>query len=176
MKFYDSFLASLRQFFGAPEATEAEIDSQLTDLASNTTFAELMAGSGVTALTEQVQAITERLTATEGNVANLQNELNTSTAQIEALTNDLTAAQAANEAANVAIVAKEAELSEMKVAHDKQTATLAAQIAALKVGKNNERDTEDETHEAAKLKEQQANKPSAVVSGSRLASLVAKSN
>ncbi len=140
MKFYDSILSGLRQFFGKPEATEAELDNALSEVTQ--TLAELQSGSGVDGLTEQVNQMTERLNGFETQLADLTAQLADRDTTIQALTEQLTETQAEINTRDEQIAALTAQIDEAKAAHNTQVSALSATIASLKAGKAIQKQTE----------------------------------
>jgi chromosome segregation ATPase len=91
MKFYDSILSGLRQFFGKPEATEAEIDNILSE--QKQTLPEILSSAGVDTLTAQVAQMTERLNGFQANLDDLTQQLADRDVTIQSMTDQITASQ-----------------------------------------------------------------------------------
>lgn len=140
MKHYDSILNWCRNFFGKPDATEAEIDNMASD--QTQTLAEILSGSGVDGLTEQVNQMTERLNGFETQLADLTTQLADRDTTIQALTEQLTETQAEINARDEQIAALTAQMDEAKTAHNTQVSALSATIASLKAAKAVPKQTE----------------------------------
>lgn len=132
MKFYDSILNGVRQFFAKPEATEAEIDNLLSE--QKQTLAEIMSGAGVDGLTEQVKQMTERLNGFETQLADLNTQLADRDQTIQALTEQLTASQTEINSRDEQITSLNAQIEAAKASHSTQIAALSTTIASLKAG------------------------------------------
>ncbi len=132
MKFYDSILDWCRSFIGKPDATAAEIDNALSE--QKQTLAEIMSGSGVEALTEQVNQMTERLNGFDAQLSDLTTQLQERDATIQALTEQLTASQTEINDRDEKITALNAQIEAANKSHNTQIAALSATIASLKAG------------------------------------------
>lgn len=132
MKFYDSILSGLRQFFGKPEATEAEIDNILSE--QKHTLPEILSSAGVDALTTQVNEMTERLNGFQSNLDALTAQLADRDTTIQSLTDQITASQDAINTRDESIAALNAQIENANKSHAVQVASLSASIASLKAG------------------------------------------
>lgn len=132
MKFYDSILTGLRQFFGKPEATEAEIDNILSE--QKHTLPEILSSAGVETLTAQVAEMTERLNGFQSNLDALTAQLAERDTTIQSLTDQITASQDAINTRDESIATLTAQIEAANKSHAIQVASLSASIASLKAG------------------------------------------
>jgi chromosome segregation ATPase len=132
MKFYDSILSGLRQFFGKPEATEAEIDNILSE--QKQTLPEILSNAGVDALTAQVAQMTERLNGFQANLDDLTQQLADRDTTIQSMTDQITASQTEINNRDESIAALTAQIETANKSHSTQIASLSATIASLKAG------------------------------------------
>ena len=142
MKFYDSILSGLRQFFGKPEATEAEIDNILSE--QKHTLPEILSSTGVETLTEQVAEMTERLNGFQSNLDALTQQLADRDTTIQSMTDQITASQDAINTRDESIATLTAQLeastdvnqslANTNKSYAVQVASLSASIASLKAG------------------------------------------
>lgn len=132
MKFYDSILNWLRTFSGNQNATEAELDNWASE--QKQTFAEILSGSGVDALTVQVNEMTERLNGFEAQLSDLNTQLQERDTTIQALTDQLTVSQTEINNRDEQIGALTSQIEQAQASHNTQVSALSAQIAALKAG------------------------------------------
>ncbi len=132
MKFYDSILTSLRQFFGKPGATEAEIDNILSE--QKQTLPEILSNAGVDTLTAQVNEMTERLDGFQSKLDELTQQLADRDTTIQSMTDQITASQDAINTRDENIAALTAQIEAANKSHAVQVASLSATIASLKAG------------------------------------------
>jgi chromosome segregation ATPase len=142
MKFYDSILSGLRQFFGKPEATEAEIDNILSE--QKHTLPEILSSAGVDALTAQVAEMTERLNGFQSNLDALTQQLADRDTTIQSMTEQITASQDMINTRDESIAELTAQLeastdinqslANTNKSYDVQVRSLSATIATLKAG------------------------------------------
>jgi septal ring factor EnvC (AmiA/AmiB activator) len=152
MDFTKSIMTLLATWFGKPEATEAELHSELSDISAKGTFADIISGAGLAELQSQLNTLNERTTATEANVTQLQAQLTERDATIADLQTQVEAANQEIADRKAAIAKSEADLVVLQSAHDTKVADLAGQIAALKAGKSLEKQ-EEGAHAATTLKQ-----------------------
>ena len=132
MKFYDSILTGLRQFFGKPEATEAEIDNILSE--QKHTLPEILSNAGVDTLTAQVNEMTERLNGFQSNLDALTSQLADRDTTIQSMADQITASQTEINTRDESIAALNAQIENANKSHAAQVASLSASIAGLKAG------------------------------------------
>lgn len=159
LKLVGQVYSACAKFFGLGEdATESEIHEAI---------------EGKTPLSEQLEAARmEAIAAQSEQLADLQ-------AQLDAMKDDLAALRVDVEAKDARIADLQVEAAAHSTAietaqkqHQKEVATLAGQISAIKAGKPTIQDEGGDTHEAATIKPGAAGH--AAISSSALQSLIAK--
>ncbi len=134
MKLYDQILGACRSIFGLDaEATEAEIHNALD---GQKPLAEIQNGTAMAELNTAMAALTEKVTGLETQVSGFEATITQLSAENTELKDSVTAHLATITANETAITAKENEVAALTTSHNTQVAGLAAQIAALKAGKD----------------------------------------
>jgi len=149
MKLYDQILTGLKAFFSLDaDATETEIHDKLS---TSKPLAEIQDGTAMADLQAQITALTAKVEGHETQLGTLQASYDTLQAENTTLQTTIEAHLATITEKETAITAKETELATLKASHKTQVDSLAGQIAALKAGKTDERQTETPVIAAAQV-------------------------